>query len=170
MDILRLSHPAYAYTTSTLLVAITALTGSSFTSMSVRTPWYDCIKPPITPPAYVFPIVWTILYVLIAYAFGNVLAIKTDSPKTRTLKLMLINLFVVNLIFNMAWTYFYFGTKDLIMSVYVILMLLATTCAIIWMAWKHVTRVAWCMVPYMVWISFATVLNIWSLQRMTSCI
>jgi tryptophan-rich sensory protein len=58
---------------SAFSIILTSYIGSIFTRKNVNTKWYDCIKPIITPPNYVFPIVWTILYILLFFVFKNIL-------------------------------------------------------------------------------------------------
>lgn len=58
---------------SSIAIISTAFIGSQFTKSHVDTQWYECIKPNITPPKYIFPIVWTILYILLAIILKNIL-------------------------------------------------------------------------------------------------
>ena len=58
---------------SSIAIISTAFIGSQFTKSNVNIQWYECIKPNITPPKYIFPIVWTILYILLAIILKNIL-------------------------------------------------------------------------------------------------
>jgi len=147
------------YIISFFAVAITAFAGNQFTNTSVNTPWYQCIKPSITPPAYVFPIVWTIIYILIGYSFGRVLASQPEQH--------IIIAFALNLFLNVVWCYYYFTKRDLQSALLVILLLVATTIYLLSQITDNNTRLL--LVPYLLWISFATILNVLSVQKQMAC-
>ena len=65
--------------------------GYKFTKSNVNTEWYKCIRSDLTPPNYVFPLVWTFLYVLLGISFKKIL----DSEDK-----ILIGLFITNLLLN----------------------------------------------------------------------
>ena len=162
------------YIVSFLAVFLTAFIGNKFTNTSVNTQWYQCIKPSITlvrgqqdlsqqidvtPPAFVFPIVWTILYILIGYSFGSILL---NQPEQH-----LIIAFVINLFLNVIWCYYYFAKRDLQTSLVVILLLVASTIYLITQITNNNIKLL--LVPYLLWISFATILNVLSVQKQPQC-
>ena len=67
--------------------------GNKFTKSNVNTKWYKCIRSDLTPPNYVFPIVWTFLYILLGISFKKIL----DSEDK-----ILIGLFITNLLLNIT--------------------------------------------------------------------
>lgn len=148
-----------SYIVSFLAVFLTAFIGNKFTNTSVNTQWYQCIKPSITPPAFVFPIVWTILYILIGYSFGSVLSSQPEQH--------LIIAFIINLFLNVIWCYYYFAKRDLQTSLIVILLLVASTIYLITQITNNNIRLL--LVPYLLWISFATILNVLSVQKQQQC-
>ena len=105
---------SFAYLIAFTCVIATSLLGSVFTNKTVNSKWYSCIKPTITPPSFIFPIVWTILYILIGIAFAKELQ---DANANKTT----IILFTVNLLLNIVWCYFYFGQKKLSMALILLL-------------------------------------------------
>ena len=113
----------------------------------------NCIKSNITPPNYIFPIVWTILYILLIKVFKDILDSKNK---------LLIILFVINLLLNISWTYFYFGQKDIMNAFIIILLILATSMIILYKNNKLL------YLPYIMWIGFATYLNYLSIDKINN--
>ena len=90
-------------------ILLTIYFGKKFTKFNTNTDWYKCIRSDITPPNYVFPLVWTFLYVLLGISFKKILDSKNN---------LLISLFIINLLLNITWTYFYFYKKEVIQVFY----------------------------------------------------
>lgn len=130
-------------------VVATSLVGQFFTNRSVSSEWYKCIKPQWTPPSVVFPIVWTTLYILIAIAFARIL-IEGDQLASIIL--------AINLVLNVVWCYLFFALKK---PGYAIPSIIIIWLTIVWLLWHR--RTDWIFVilllPYLLWISFATLLN-----------
>ena len=119
--------------------------------------WYSTlIKPSWAPPGWLFGPVWTFLYAMIAISFGMVFY------KTFTGKLpWLIALpFVLNLIFNFAFTPLQFGLKNNYLAAVDILLVLATLIWALIAIWPHIHWVAYANIPYLLWVSFATILQL----------
>ena len=87
-----------------IIVYLVAFIGSIFTSSAVNSQWYSSIKPSITPPNYVFPIVWNILFFLIAFS----LYLAWINSKNKKIKTKVAWAFGVNFILNIFWSVFYF--------------------------------------------------------------
>ena len=119
--------------------------------------WYSTlINPTWSPPSWLFGPVWTVLYILIAYSFGMVFykVIKGDLPATVALP------FVLNLIFNFAFTPLQFGLKNNLLAMIDILLVLGTLIWAMYVIWPHMRSIVYINIPYLVWVSFATVLQI----------
>jgi tryptophan-rich sensory protein len=143
---------------SILAVIATSLIGSYYTRKGIPSKWFDCIRSDKTPPAYVFPIVWTILYILIAFAFGLALQDKDQ---------VIIQLFVLNLIFNVLWCFVYFYKKKPGVALIVICIILSSIIQIMRNTKnKMITQL---MIPYLIWITFATLLNYDSISKEKTC-
>lgn len=145
------------YVVSFVTVATTMALGSMFTNSSVKSSWYECIKPSYTPPKWVFPIVWTTLYFMLFLAFA--IALKAGDPVT-------ISLFVATFVLNVAWCYFYFKMRNLQAALFDIALLVALAAYICFRERSSV--ISYLVAPYLLWISFAATLNAASLQK-TQC-
>ncbi|MEK7172603.1 MAG: TspO/MBR family protein [Patescibacteria group bacterium] len=119
--------------------------------------WYQqLIKPSWAPPAYLFGPVWTALYVLIAVSFGAVFykAITKKLPAKVALP------FVLNLIFNFAFTPIQFGLQNNLLAAIDILLVLGTLIWAIIVIYRRIRWVAYLQIPYLLWVFFATVLQL----------
>lgn len=137
--------------------------GGWATAQSVET-WYPTLeKPSWNPPAWVFGPVWTTLYLLMGFAAWRVWRLGWNQPAVRAA----LGFFVLQLIFNLAWSTLFFGARrpDLaLLEVIVLLALVGVTMA----RFMALERLAgWLLLPYLLWTGFATSLNasIWWLNR-----
>lgn len=154
-----------AYIVAFGILAVVALLPSK-TMTATRSKWYECIKPSITPPSIVFPIAWSILYTLIAISLANAFLLPASSAKT-----MLLLGFAVNLTLNVAWSFLYFGKRNIKGALVVIVLLWLSILWIVVMSYKLHERKwkAHILVPYLLWVTFATVLNTMSLMKEKEC-
>ena len=110
-------------------------------------------KPPLAPPSWLFPVAWSILYVLMGVAAG--LVCRADHlGRTRALRL-----YYVQLVVNILWPVIFFRFELLSVALVwlaVLLMLVLIT----WRRFREIDRIAgWLLVPYLVWCLFAFYLN-----------
>lgn len=129
--------------------------GGAVTAESVTT-WYTTLnKPTFNPPNWIFGPVWTALYILMGIAAWRVWrAADRDTARGP------LAVFALQLAVNLGWSVAFFGLRNPGLAVIVILALdllvLATA-----LMFRRIDRLAaWLLVPYLAWISFATVLNI----------
>ncbi len=119
--------------------------------------WYQqLIKPVWAPPSWLFGPVWTGLYILIALSFGYVgwLFIKKKIP------LIVFTPFVLNLVFNLAFTPIQFGLKNNVLAALDILLVLGTLVWAIIAIYPRAKWISFINVPYLLWVGFATVLQL----------
>jgi len=119
--------------------------------------WYaQLAKPFFAPPAGVFGPVWAVLYIVIAISFGFVLLqyIKRHWPFDVLLP------FILNLFFNAAYTPLQFGLKNNVLASVDILLVLGTLLWALAVVWRPARWVALVNIPYLAWVSFATVLQL----------
>jgi len=119
--------------------------------------WYQALqKPSWAPPSNVFGPVWTFLYVLIAVSFGYVFY----RSATGQFSFWLILPFSLNLIFNFAFTPIQFGLKNNALAALDVLLVLATLSWSLAVIFPVAPWVAYINVPYLLWVSFATMLQL----------
>jgi len=131
---------------------------NSAASASPDTKWYKSLKQsPLSPPSWVFPIAWTILYALIiASGFVFLSATTTISAGVRSLGFFY---YCAAWVLNLSWSQIFFRFQRPDLSFIVILAMLAFIALNI-RAFYPVSRLAaYLLVPYMLWVSFATYLN-----------
>jgi len=137
-----------------LLVYAVAFVGSIFTSGNTGSQWYLENKPSITPPNYVFPIVWNILFFLIALSLYFAW-IKTNKKQKKKVALV----FGANLFLNVLWSFLFFTLQKPLLAFFDLLLLLATIVLMISTTYKIEKKPAYLLIPYLVWVCFAGVLN-----------
>lgn len=122
--------------------------------------WYSqLIKPSWSPPSWLFGPVWTALYAIIAISFGTVFY-KAFAGK---LAWIVALPFVLNLIFNFAFTPLQFGLKNNLLAAIDILLVLGTliwALIALWHAMPDLRWVVYVNIPYLLWVSFATILQL----------
>lgn len=119
--------------------------------------WYSqLIKPSWSPPSWLFGPVWTVLYIIIAASFGTVFY----KAFTKQIPWMVAVPFILNLIFNFAFTPLQFGLKNNLLAGIDILFVLATLVWALIAIYPHIKWVAYVNIPYLLWVLFATVLQL----------
>lgn len=119
--------------------------------------WYQTlIKPEWAPPSWLFGPVWSVLYTIIAVSFGYVFyqCYKGNIPFLVILPLIL------NLIFNAAFTPLQFGLQNNLLAAIDILLVLGTLIWGMYAIYNFFPWVVFVNIPYLLWVSFATVLQI----------
>ena len=133
--------------------------GSYFTGLSVGT-WYATLaKPPIAPPGWLIGAIWTVLYLLMGISLFLVLEGDRSSPDVRRG----IGLFAVQLALNVVWSFLFFGLRSPSLAFLGIILLWASVAATLLQFLKISRPAGYLLVPYLIWVSFATVLNAWIL-------
>ena len=119
--------------------------------------WYAALqKPFFAPPAALFGPVWTVLYVVIAISFGYVLV----QCLRRRLPWAVFLPFALNLLFNAAYTPIQFGLRNNLLASLDIVLVLATLVWALAAIWHRVRWVALVNLPYLLCVSFATLLQL----------
>ena len=117
--------------------------------------WYVALaKPALTPPGWVFPVAWTLLYVMIGFALAMIL-----NARGARLRGVGIALFFAQFVLNLIWTPLFFGAHQVGAALLVIVGMLVLAIATTMVFARIRTTAAWLMLPYLVWISFAGVLT-----------
>ena len=119
--------------------------------------WYQSlIRPEWAPPSWVFGPVWSVLYVIIAVSFGAVFL----AAVRRKISWMIALPFVLNLVFNFAFTPIQFGLRNNLLAALDILLVLGTLVWAVIAVYPRIKWVALANIPYLLWVCFATVLQL----------
>ncbi|MBJ7578185.1 tryptophan-rich sensory protein [Devosia sp. MC532] len=132
------------------IVAVVGI-GSFIGTQTPPGPWFESLaKPSWNPPGAVFAPVWTILYVMIAIAGWRVVM---DNPKSKAMML-----WYAQMVLNFLWSPVWFGAEMPWLAFGIIVVLWVTIVAFILTVRHRDMLAAWLFVPYLAWVSFATVL------------
>ncbi len=119
--------------------------------------WYmTLIKPLWSPPSWIFGPVWTVLYIIIAMTYGAVFY----KAFTNKLSWWVALPFLLNLVFNFAFTPLQFGLKNNALAAADIVLVLITLVWALAMIWPYMRWIVYANVPYVLWVMFATILQL----------
>ena len=113
----------------------------------------DMVKPPLSPPSYIFPIVWTILYILMGISYF--IATK-DKENDKDLN----QIYILQLLVNFFWPIIFFVLKMYFTAFFWIILLIILVIIMIKELLKNNKISGYLQIPYLVWLLFATYLNI----------
>ncbi|MGC0371318.1 MAG: hypothetical protein DGJ47_000004 [Rickettsiaceae bacterium] len=118
--------------------------------------WYIYLKrSPFTPPNYVFGIVWTTLYVMVAITGRLIWQEEKDGANLICIK----RLYIFQLLLNFLWTPIFFYYHNLLLSLIVISILWLNIILLMYLSRGLNRLIIWLLVPYVMWVSFATYLT-----------
>nr|CRY97140.1 hypothetical protein [uncultured prokaryote] len=119
-------------------------------------------QPPLSPPGFIFPIVWGILFFLMGISAARIYLSPASHDRSQSL-----TIFFVQLAFNFFWSIIFFNMQNF---GFAFLWLMVLWALIIWMIFtfrKVDPLAAWLQIPYLLWVTFAAYLNfgVWMLNR-----
>ena len=112
-------------------------------------------KPPLSPPGWLFPLVWTILYTLMGIASYLVFTSGQDSDEIK----WALQVYALQLIFNFFWTILFFNFELYFFAFFWLIALLALIILTTVLFYKVSKPAAYLMIPYIIWVTFAAYLN-----------
>jgi benzodiazapine receptor len=116
--------------------------------------WYSgLIRCGFTPPNYVFPIVWMMLYAMIGICGWLIWSSK--SSQTQVIK----TIYIIQLILNWSWSFLFFKYHMISLALISLLLMDLLSIMILYLSYKNMKSVFMLMMPYLVWILFASYLN-----------
>jgi translocator protein len=119
--------------------------------------WYAAlIKPSWAPPSYLFGPVWSFLYLLIAISFGRVFYLFF----TKQISFIIVLPFILNLFFNFIFSPIQFTLQSNLLAGIDILLVLGTLVWAMVAIYPHASWISYIQLPYLAWVSFATVLQL----------
>lgn len=151
---LRMSFLRVALVTVPLILFLGILSGVAAGSGYANTWFAALVKPAAMPPAWAFPVAWTLLYILIGLALAMVLAARGADGRW-----IGIALFLLQLGLNYAWSPVFFAAHMVGAAFAIILLMILLTIATILAFARIRPRAAALMLPYLAWICFAAWLN-----------
>lgn len=117
--------------------------------------WYETLnQPSFNPPNWVFGPVWTVLYILMGISLF--LVWQTEPGPDRT---MAMASFIFQLLLNFAWSFLFFYFRRIGLALVGIILLWCAILAMMFLFYRIKPLAAWINLPYILWVSFATVLN-----------
>lgn len=144
-----------------VICQLAGILGSFFTTPAIPT-WYVSLnKPTFSPPNWVFGPVWTILYTLMGIAVYKIWIKKDNKGRDFAVKIFAVHLFL-----NFLWSVIFFGAKNLGLAFFEISVLWVVIIYLIKLFAKIDKLAAILLVPYLLWVSFAAILNlsVWTLN------
>ena len=138
-----------------LLYILTPLIGGSIVGLIINKSidYNYLVNPPLSPPSYLFPIVWNILYLLIGTSYYIYRKNNNDDSLT-------IKLYYIQLILNYLWSIIFFTLKLRTLAVIWIIVLAITIIYLMIRFYKEERTSFYLFIPYILWVLFATYLNI----------
>lgn len=136
-----------------LITLAVSILGSLITNNNMD--WYNALsKPSFTPPGFVIGTVWTVLFIL---ATITVLIVWNSFSRNTIFKWIII-LFIANAVLNVLWSYIFFGQQMVLLSIIEMILLNVSVIALIILIWPMSKLAASLLIPYVAWVTFATVL------------
>ncbi|WP_390405107.1 TspO/MBR family protein [Blautia hominis] len=118
-----------------------------------RSMYFSINKPALSPPAFIFPIVWTILYILMG--ISSYIIYESESPR----KSNALRTYAVQLLFNFFWSIIFFGLSQYFFAFLWLLALIILIAVMIYQFYKISPAAAYFQIPYFIWCLFAAYLN-----------
>lgn len=114
--------------------------------------YQNLVQPPLAPPKIVFPIFWSILYILMGISYY---LYRKENDNT-----LEIFVYYAQLILNLSWTIIFFILKLRLLSIFIILFIIILVLYLIIKFWHQKRISAYLLIPYIIWLIFALYLNV----------
>ena len=111
----------------------------------------EIVKPPLVPPTWVFPVVWSILYVLMGIA--SYIVYQSDAPQDEIKKALAV--YAAQLVVNFFWSIIFFNFRAFLFAFYWLLLLWVLIIATTILFWQIKRAAGILLLPYLVWVTFA---------------
>lgn len=143
----------------TFFIFLLACAAAGSTGMLFKPgPWYASLaKPSFTPPGWAFPVAWSVIYLLLAWA-GYRLALLPTSQ-------VALALWAAQIALNTLWTPVFFGAHRVFAGMVILVLLWLVAVALLVAAWQLDVTAGLMLVPYVAWLSVAAALNFFILRH-----
>ena len=149
----------WALFTVPLCLGLGFLSGRAAGSIATN-PWFETLdKPDLYPPPLTFPIVWSVLYVMMGLALALIASARGARGRG-----IAVGIFVVQLAVNLSWSPVFFSLHRMTLALEIMYALIVLVILTIAFAWRVRRSAAALLLPYLVWICFASVLNLQLLE------
>ena len=149
----------WALFTIPLCLGLGLLSGRAAGSIATN-PWLASLdKPALYPPPIAFPIVWSVLYVMMGLAVALIASARGARGRG-----IAVGMFAVQLALNLSWSPVFFAAHRMTLALGILVLLIVLVTATIAFAWRVRRTAAALLLPYLVWICFASLLNLQLLQ------
>lgn len=137
-----------------LIILIIGFFSGFSTSNEIQTWYVTIIKPDFNPPNFIFGPVWTLLYILMGISLTLIASQKPSVDRTKA-----ITIFIIQFILNLCWSIIFFKMHEIGWAlVEIVFMWVSILIMIVWF-YRLQRTAALLQIPYLVWVSFASVLN-----------
>ena len=146
-----------------IICIIAQIASGLITKPAINSWYYGLSKPTFTPPNWLFAPVWSVLYLMMGFAWGHINNGFSNYNMIKRANL----LFVLQLIFNFLWSMLYFGAHSIGYALIDIIFLWVALIFTTYQFFKISKLAGWLLIPYLLWLSYAVVLNasIWHLNQ-----
>jgi len=127
---------------------------SGYLTMNSMSLYNDLVKPPLTPPGWIFPIVWTILFVLMGIS-AYLIYISDSEEKAQALQM-----YAIQLMLNFIWSLVFFNMQAYLLAFLILILLWIAIIAMIKIFYEINPIAGKLQVPYLLWVTFAGYLNL----------
>lgn len=140
-----------------ILCEVVGASGTIFTAPNIPTWYAGLVKPFFSPPNWLFAPVWTLLFLLMGIALYLIWEKKEKIFKEK--RKVALGLFGIQFVFNVLWSFLFFGLKNPFLGFVGILLLWISIVLTIMAFYKVDKKAAYLLIPYILWVSFAGILN-----------
>lgn len=144
------------YTVAIAIPLTVGILSAMLTKDNMRV-YEDLKAPPLSPPSIIFPIVWTVLFVLMGISSAMVYINRDKNPEASKKGLLW---YVASLVINFSWSIIFFNLQAAFFALIIITILLYTIIRTVLEYRKINPIAAYLQIPYVLWVSFATYLNV----------
>lgn len=147
-----------------IVTALAAGGISAFITRDNMDIYSEIVKPPLSPPGFLFPVVWTALYILMGIS-GAMIWLRRDKCKDKAENALLW--YAASLVVNFIWSPVFFNFRLFLLSFIILVVLLILILKTVWEYRRIFPLAAYLQIPYIIWVSFAGYLSlaIWILNK-----
>lgn len=158
----EVKHPVRKFFIALCMIMLPLVGGSVITIFTIdaQEAFGSFTQPPLAPPAWLFPVVWTILYIMMGVASYLIYRVKAKKPAEKRLRVAELIVFYVQLAFNFAWTLLFFNANLKYFAFGWLIVMWSMILVLIIMCSRNQRTAMWLLLPYLLWCTFAAYLNL----------